>query len=367
MNRGQSYQDTGGGPEGGQRNDLRGKSFTERVRREFRDLRDAMLTDEQRARLRRHWAPLRWALGGFWLMRRLLMSLTPTRKVLLIIGLVLSLARITVQSDRMNTDGGIAPAGLILILFVLMLELKDKLLARHELEDGHAVQRALMPERSPAVSGWRLWLFTRPANEVGGDLVDFVRLDRGRSALVIGDVAGKGLKAALLTAKLQATLRAFIPESPSLVDLVSRVNAVFRRDALPQVFASVACACIEEGKGAVEIVNAGHPPPLVVRLNSVEQLAKGGPALGLIDSAQFGRQAVDLAPGEIVLIYSDGLIETRNGAGEFFGEEKLRTMLAGSCESSAGELGDRLVEACDRFQGDAPAHDDLSLVILQRT
>ena len=367
MDQGDSHRDHRRGPEDGTRDTLKGRSFHERVRREFKDLKDTMLTDEQRARLQRHWAPVRWVIGGFWLLRRLLISLTTTRRILLLIGLVLVLARVSVQGDHVNTDGGVGPAGLILILFVLMLELKDKLLAKHELEDGHAVQRALMPERSPAAPGWRLWLFSRPANEVGGDLVDFVRLGQGKSALVIGDVAGKGLKAALLTAKLQAIIRAFIPESPSLVDLVSRVNTVFRRDALPQVFASLACASIEDGKGSAEIVNAGHPPPLVVRRDSVEQMAKGGPALGLIDSARFSQQVVDLAPGEIILIYSDGLIETRNAAGEFFGEERLRTMLVSERESAAGELGERLVKACDRFQGDAPAHDDLSMVILQRS
>src|SRR5512135_1749352 len=127
MDQGHSHRDAWGGPEDGAPENLKGKSFPERVRREFRDLKDTMLTDEQRARLQRHWAPSRWVLGGFWLLRRLLISLTTTRRILLLIGLVLVLARINVQSDRVNTDGGVGPAGLILILFVLMLELKDKL------------------------------------------------------------------------------------------------------------------------------------------------------------------------------------------------------------------------------------------------
>jgi sigma-B regulation protein RsbU (phosphoserine phosphatase) len=348
------------------RDGLREENFRDRVRREYRDLKDSMLTDDQRARLQRLPPPVRLMFGGWWLFRRLMISLAPTRRVLLIIGLILVLARISIHSEHVNTDESFVTAGLVLILFVLMLELKDKLLAKFELQDGHAVQRALMPERSPVVPGWRLWLFTRPANDVGGDLVDFVRLEGGKSALTLADVAGKGLKAALLTAKLQATLRAFVPDSPSLVDLMSRVNTVFRRDALPQVFASVVSAIIEPGGGVVRIVNAGHPPPLIVRHDAVEQMGKGGPALGLIDSAQFREQVVELGPGEIVLIYSDGLIETRNVAGEFFGEDRLRILLPGSCASGAAELGERLVSACDRFQGYAPAHDDLSLVILQR-
>ncbi|HTO94268.1 MAG TPA: PP2C family protein-serine/threonine phosphatase, partial [Bacteroidota bacterium] len=177
---------------------------------------------------------------------------------------------------------------------------------------------------------------------------------------------GKGLKAALLTAKLQATLRAYISESLSQVEIVSRVNMVFRRDALPQVFASLVSAAIEPLHGTVRFVNAGHLPPLVIRNDAVRRLEKGGPALGLIDRAEFTEQVVDLEAGEILLMYSDGLIETQSAAGEFFGEERLSALLKGSCSSGAADLGERLVAACDSFQGYAPAHDDLSLVILQR-
>ena len=340
--------------------------FRDRVFREYGDLKESMLTDDQRARVQGLWAPVRWIVSGWWLFRGMLINLTPTRRALLLAGLLLALVRISIHSAKANTDESFVTVGLILILFVLMLELKDKLLAKYELQDGHAVQRALMPDRSPEFPGWRLWLFTRPANNVGGDLVDFAGLEEGKAALTLGDVAGKGLKAALLTAKLQATLRAFIPESGSLVELFGRVNTVFRRDALPQVFASVVSAVIEPSSGTIRIVNAGHPPPLVVRQSGVEEIDRGGPALGLIDAAEFKEQVVDLLSGEILLIYSDGLIETRNAEGAFFGEERLRSLRTGSCASGAADLGERLVEACDRFQGYAPAHDDLSLVVMQR-
>src|SRR5512138_3275825 len=93
---------------------------------------------------------------------------------------------------------------------VLMLELKDKLLARSELEAGRTVQLALMPDRPPVVPGWDIWLYSRSANDVGGDLVDYLQIDPQRLGVMLGDVAGKGLPAALLMAKLQATLRALV-------------------------------------------------------------------------------------------------------------------------------------------------------------
>jgi serine phosphatase RsbU (regulator of sigma subunit) len=107
--------------------------------------------------------------------------------------------------------------------------LKDKLLAHGELESGRAVQRAMIPEQAPLVPGWNLWLFTRSANEVGGDLVDFLRMNGDRFGIAIGDVAGKGLGAALFMVKIQATLRALTPDHDSLTDLASKLNRICPR------------------------------------------------------------------------------------------------------------------------------------------
>src|SRR2546425_3758516 len=110
-----------------------------------------------------------------------------------------------------------------------MLELKDKLLARDEIEIARQVQLALLPSRHPQPDGWSLWSFMRPANDVGADLVDYIELPEGRLGVVLGDVAGEGLGAALLTAKLQATLRALVPPCPALSGLGPQMNDILHR------------------------------------------------------------------------------------------------------------------------------------------
>lgn len=348
------------------RDDIRGGNLQERVRSEFNDLRDSMLSDEKRLRLRGMRIPFRWVVQWWWLLRGLILNLSPIRRILLLLGIALSCIRVGVSAPATgNVTGDLSTAGLLVILFVLMLELKDKLLARSELQEGRSVQRALMPERSPDVAGWRLWLFTRPANDVGGDLVDYMRLDEGRSTLVLADVAGKGLKAALLTAKLQATLRALVPVCTSQSELLGRVNEVIRRDSLPQFFASLVILGIESGRPYVRVVNAGHPPPLVLRRRAVEQLKKGGPALGIMSGSGYVEQVLELAHGELIVVYSDGLTEAQNPAGEFFGEDRLRSLLDEDRAWTANQLGERLVSECDLFQNPGKAHDDISLIVLQ--
>jgi serine phosphatase RsbU (regulator of sigma subunit) len=336
--------------------------FGERVRREFVDLKNSMLSDDQLSFLTRTPRWFRWPLTFAYLLRGLFFKLTPTRRAVLILGVVLASIQVSVGQVRWDVNS----LGIVLILFVLMLELKDKLLATTELEDGHAIQRALLPRQSPRVPGWELWLFTRSANEVGGDLVDFFSLAQDRFAVAVGDVAGKGLKAALLTAKLQATLRALAPDAPTLAALVGKVNAIFCRDSLPQMFSSLVYAEIASGGTAVRMINAGHIPPLVLSSAGITQMGKGGPALGLMPGAEFSEETVTLERNDLVVFYSDGVVEARDESGEFFGEERLRTVLAGAASHSPPLISQKLLDAVDGFRGEAKAHDDLTFLLLKR-
>ncbi len=166
----------------------------------------------------------RWLHLGTWLFKSLFLNLTPARRVLLALALILLWVRAQWSADGrgLRVDFGGLAIGLLLLL--LMLELKDKLVARSELQAGRVIQQALLPKEAPQVAGWDVWISTRPANEVGGDLVDFVTHDDGRVGLVLADVCGKGLPAALLMARLQATVLAFVPELRSLAALASKLQ-----------------------------------------------------------------------------------------------------------------------------------------------
>jgi len=348
--------------------DLRRGDFGRTIRREFRELEEYMMDEERKERLNAMGRVKRWLVLSWWLLKSMFFRLTPARRILIVAGLlIVFLSRTVIYSDGdLRIQGETNGLGILVILFVLMLELKDKLVAHDELKAGRAVQQALMPERGPRVPGWGLWVFTRAANEVGGDLVDFMKIGDRRFGLVLGDVAGKGLSAALLAAKLQATLRALVADVPSLSALGAKMNGIFCRDSLPQIFASLVYIEIAPDSGSVRFVNAGHIPPVKMRNGKLEKLDKGGVALGIMPEAQYSEQAVDLESGDLLLFYSDGLTEAQNKDGAFFDEQRLIDFLTRFPSLTAGTTGERLLIELDRFVGEANVHDDVSLVIMKK-
>jgi len=344
--------------------DLRRDDLKRTVRRDFEDLKEFYLNEERRKRLADMGLLKRWFYMTGWLLQSLFFKLTPVRRILLLIGSALIL--IPRFSEANGEHIHLTIFGGLVLLFVLMLELKDKLLAKDELEVGRSVQYALMPKRSPVVPGWSVWLFTRPANEVGGDLVDFQQINERRYGAALGDVAGKGLGAALLMAKLQATLRALAPDFDSLAKLGAKMNAIFCRDSLPNSFASLIYLEFGSDSGVVRFLNAGHIPPVVVQGPAIAETPKGETALGILPDATYSEQSIELHKGDILLAYSDGLTEARNEQGNFFGEQRVLRLLPELGKLTARELGERLLQEIDHFVGEARASDDLSLVILKR-
>ena len=338
------------------------------VGRTLADLREFYLTTEDRARLARMGRARRAIYFTWWLLKSLFLKLTPARRILLVVACVAGTqgSGVIAASDRFRVSIDVGWVGVVLILLVLALELKDKLLAREELEAGRAVQMALMPQSAPALPGWEIWLFTRPANDVGGDLVDYLRIDERRASIVLGDVAGKGLPAALLMAKLQSTLRALAPEFTSLAEIGSRTNAILHRDGLANRFATLVYLEVAPTSGRVRILNAGHMPPLVVRAAAASELPRGSFALGLLARATFEEQSVDLMAGDTLIAYSDGVTEAMNASGDFFGDDRLRALMPSVAALPAAAAGAGIVAAVDAFVGAARPHDDLSIVVLRR-
>jgi hypothetical protein len=306
----------------------------------------------------------RWVHRVWWLFKSLLLKLTPARRMLLALALFLIIARVQFQVGQV--DLRVPLFGNLLLVAVLMLELKDKLTARDELEAGRAVQLAFLPEQRPPVPGWDVWLHTQPANDVGGDVIDYLRLDERRHAVALGDVAGKALPAALLMVKLQATLRALVPQFATLSELGEGVNRILARDGLPSRFASLVYVELAEDSGDVRLLNAGHMPPFVLRGGTVEQMPAGAVVLGILPDASFAEQRVVLEAGDALVVYSDGVSEAMNEAGELFGDERLRQVVTRAAGMSVDALGQRILDAVRAFVGDAPPHDDLSLMILKR-
>jgi len=347
--------------------DIRHGDLWHSFRKDASDLKEFYLDSEKKSRL----SQMSWFKRIFyfpwWVLKSMFFRLTPARRILMILGLFflfsfeLKVEQSNVRFTNVGTIGG------AIILFVLLLELKDKLLARDELEAGRKIQNALMPERSPQVPGWSLWLFTRSANDVGGDLIDFLRINAARNGIAIADVAGKGLRAALFTTKLQATIRALVSDYDSLSAFCAKVNMIFQRDGVASIFASLLYAEIGEDAGRIRFVNAGHLPPLRVDQEGGHDIFKGERALGLSKASDYTEQMVDLKSGEIFLAYSDGVTEALNKAGEFYGHERFSKLLSQIYYLPADKMGESIVADVDRFVGDAPASDDISLFVLKRT
>ncbi|MBI3004203.1 MAG: serine/threonine-protein phosphatase, partial [Ignavibacteriales bacterium] len=297
--------------------DMRRGDLRKTIRRDYQDLRQFILNEEQHKRLKEMGRVKRFFFLSWWMLKSLLLKLTPARRLLLALAFVLLLFqdKINFNGENVHIVFNFNVLAGIIVLFILMLELKDKLLAREELEAGQAIQKALMPQRSPEVPGWRLWLFTRSANEVGGDLIDFLSLNKSKFGIAVGDVAGKGLRAALLMAKLQATMRALVTDFTSLGTFVAKLNQIFNRDSLPNLFASLLYIEFRADSDTVRFVNAGHLPPVVVKKASIHKMDKGDAALGLLPGAAFTEHSVELKREDILIAYSDGLTDAQNEQG----------------------------------------------------
>jgi serine phosphatase RsbU (regulator of sigma subunit) len=349
--------------------DLRQAGVPRSLWRDLKSIRRFYLDDDKRARL----TQMGWLRRTFWqfawILREMLLRLSPPRRLLTLVSLVFFVMGPTTFVTGMWTwEVNLRVWGFVLLFLVLMLELKDELLARDEIEVAREVQLGLLPDHAPEIPGWDVWLYTRPANHVGGDVVDAFRVDGERVGIALGDVAGKGLGAALLAAKLQATVRALAPACDGLDDLAGSVNEIMARDSLPNRFSTMAYVELPADGSKVELFNAGHCPPKILRRQgAVETLAAGGLPLGIDAAERFREFPVSLAPGDALVIYSDGLSEARRQSDDaMFGEGPLEHVFAELRNLDAERIGRRLLRAVDEFVGGERLEDDLSLVVLRR-
>lgn len=351
------------------KNDISEGGFKGNITTDFEELKEFFLNDERKKRLSGMGKVSRFFYMFWWLLSELLLKLTPTRRLVLVFGIALLVlpGRLGMSSSDVDLSTNTSIFGGILILFVLMLELKDKLVAKDELGAGKTVQKALMSESNPIVPGWKVWLFTEPANDVGGDLVDIIELADHKYGVTIADVSGKGLGAALLMAKLQTIIRALSPDYISLSKMFKKVNSTFFKDIMPNSFASLVYTQLFTNNNEIEIVNAGHLPPIIIRDNSINHLEKGNVALGLVGDANFKSEKIILNDGDYFIAFSDGVTEARNCAGQFLGTDRVVNFLENVTFNSPEDLGQKFLRNVESFIGEAKKHDDLSIVILTRT
>lgn len=247
----------------------------------------------------------------------------------------------------------------------LLGEEEDKKRIARELQMASEVQAALMPERfrsTPTFEVAGTWV---PCLELGGDYVDQFDLGNGRQALVVADVCGKGIAASLLAATLQGALAAEMTRPGALGEIVARANRVHHRLAPVGKFITMAILLLEPD-GSVTIVNAGHCPILHKSRHGVQGVMTGGMALGLDEDAEYDDVALQLAPGDTLLVYTDGVLEAENASRELFGDARLENLMREHGALPAEALLQRLTQEVEQFCAGAPATDDLTALVVRR-
>jgi len=282
-------------------------------RKEFREIKNFYISNEKDKILQQKNLIKKWWLTWWWIFKGMVLRLTAFRRLLVVTGIILTLINISNRSgEDENTKIGLGFIGVILVIIVLMLELKDKILAKDELTAGREIQKALMPKSNPEIPGWDIWVFSKPANEICGDLIDHFKLTDNSYSVIIADVAGKGLNAALFTTKLQASIRTLSFEHKDIKLITDKVNEIFYRESLKNIFATMIMAEIKSSDGIISYINSGHIPPLILSDGNITELPKGDPALGLLKKFEFTKKEVVLKQGEYLIAYSDGVTDAMN-------------------------------------------------------
>lgn len=249
-------------------------------------------------------------------------------------------------------------------LHKLALE-KERL--EREMELAAEIQQQLLPKVMPKIPGYEVIGWNRPARQAGGDYFDFQGLGNGGWGLVVGDVVGKGLPAALLVSTLHSALRVLLDQMEVGPPLIEKLNRHIFESSSANKFITMLLAALDTEGGRLAYLNAGHNPGLLVRAEGeVEQLASAGLPLGLMAQGQFGVRTLELAHGDLVCIYSDGITECEAPDEEEFGLERLIDLLEQQREQPLAEILHRIDQAVTDFAQDQPQGDDQTVILLRR-
>jgi sigma-B regulation protein RsbU (phosphoserine phosphatase) len=236
-----------------------------------------------------------------------------------------------------------------------------------ELSQAAEIQRQFLPAVAPQISGLELAGFNVSCRTVGGDYYDYIPLSHGRAAVMVGDVCGKGMPAALLMMGLQARVRVLAEILDSPHELAERLNRILTAAGLNDRFITLFYAIYNPATQELDYCNAGHNPPLLVRVDGKSQwLEGGGPVLGLLPEIAFEERTVLLQEGDTVLLYSDGVTEANNPAGEEFGEERLGESLLSLRFEPAQSILQGMIQTVQNWMNGVPPADDLTLVVVQK-
>jgi len=238
---------------------------------------------------------------------------------------------------------------------------------REELRLASTIQTDLLPKGAPPVPGYDIAGKSVPAQLVGGDYFDFIPMGETRYSICLGDVSGKGLPASLLMANLQATLRGqtLLDASPSVT--VQRANRLLYLSTSSDKFVTLFVGFLDPVAHTLSYTNAGHESPFLLRANGESsRLTTGGVVLSILEEFAFEEESVALGPGDLLVIYSDGVTEAINPDERAFGEQLLSTILHESRNETSATIIERIIASVNSHAGTAPQMDDMTIVVIKR-
>ncbi len=246
------------------------------------------------------------------------------------------------------------------------VEIQARERLEQEMRVATLIQQQFLPRELPQLDDWQVAAYYGPARAVGGDFYDFIPLPDGRIGIVVGDVTDKGVPAALIMARTQSVLRGEAPRLQSPAKVLERANEILLPEMPARMFVTCLYMILEPETGRVVYANAGHNLPYVRTADEVIELRATGMPLGLLPGMDYPEHEAVLAPGQSVLLYSDGLVEAHDPAGDMFGFPRLKELMA--VERPGSDLIDHLLDQLHGFVGRGwDQEDDITLVALQRT
>ncbi|MBN1268979.1 MAG: SpoIIE family protein phosphatase [Kiritimatiellae bacterium] len=249
-------------------------------------------------------------------------------------------------------------------------ELTEKERIEQEMRWAREIQQSLLPSETPRIPGYEVCGVSMPATEVGGDYFDFVTTD-GKWYLVIADVSGKGVPAALIMSIIRSLIRTYVEFEPSPREVLVKVNRKLYGDLEPEMFVTLMLVCLDPTTHRLWVVRAGHEPVLVRRANGkIQAIRPNGVALGIVDVPTFESllemHEGTLGKGETLIMYTDGITEAQNTEAEDFGYGRLEEFLGARPDETAKRLFDAILSQVQAFAGNASQHDDMTLVVAKR-
>jgi serine phosphatase RsbU (regulator of sigma subunit) len=316
-------------------------------------------------------------IGRIWHRSKILFlglsyKLSPPRRVLFVLSLVAAgVGLYLYEIDETITLSGLFSPPVLLLLalvglvFVLMLELADRVTVRDELEVARQLQRELLPASAPDLPGYAFAFSYRTANAIGGDYYDFLPLRDGRWVVVVGDASGHGIAAGLVMAIAKASLELAIDLDPRPAAVARMVNRALFRTGGRRAFMTLFLGLLDPPRGHLRFASVGHPYPLLRRrAGEILEIGEGSLPLGVRPNLDPVCGEIDLASGDLLVLYTDGIPEALNAEGASFGFDRLSRSLANG--GSAQEIHDRVLSEVGAFTRGAPVRDDSSLVVMSR-